>query len=207
MYFAAKRHIVLKYSFTNRRSSNQVSTNMGLLMTKLWQYFSNSEYKVIVVGLDNAGKTTILYHLLMDEVVHTSPTIGSNVEEITWRNIKFIMWDIGGQDSLRQSWATYYSNTNFVFMVIDSSDRERLSVAKDELYKMLNHEDLRKSSLLIYANKQDVKDCLTTTQISQTLNLKSIKDHAYHIQPCCALSGEGLHQGLEWVTSQIRGGR
>lgn len=201
MYFAAKRHIVLKYSF------NQVSTNMGLLMTKLWQYFSNSEYKVIVVGLDNAGKTTILYHLLMDEVVHTSPTIGSNVEEITWRNIKFIMWDIGGQDSLRQSWATYYSNTNFVFMVIDSSDRERLSVAKDELYKMLNHEDLRKSSLLIYANKQDVKDCLTTTQISQTLNLKSIKDHAYHIQPCCALSGEGLHQGLEWVTSQIRGGR
>ncbi|XP_063694919.1 ADP-ribosylation factor-like protein 5A [Bolinopsis microptera] len=180
---------------------------MGLLMTKLWQYFSNSEYKVIVVGLDNAGKTTILYHLLMDEVVHTSPTIGSNVEEITWRNIKFIMWDIGGQDSLRQSWATYYSNTNFVFMVIDSSDRERLSVAKDELYKMLNHEDLRKSSLLIYANKQDVKDCLTTTQISQTLNLKSIKDHAYHIQPCCALSGEGLHQGLEWVTSQIRGGR
>ena len=48
----------------------------------------------------------------MDEVVHTSPTIGSNVEEITWRNIKFIMWDIGGQDSLRQSWATYYSNTN-----------------------------------------------------------------------------------------------
>jgi len=207
LYFAAKRHIVLKYSFTNRRSSNQVSTNMGLLMTKLWQYFSNSEYKVIVVGLDNAGKTTILYHLLMDEVVHTSPTIGSNVEEITWRNIKFIMWDIGGQDSLRQSWATYYSNTNFVFMVIDSSDRERLSVAKDELYKMLNHEDLRKSSLLIYANKQDVKDCLTTTQISQTLNLKSIKDHAYHIQPCCALSGEGLHQGLEWVTSQIRGGR
>eukprot|EP00116_Pleurobrachia_bachei_P015537 sb/3475799/ len=75
--------------------------------------------------------------------------------------------------------------------VIDSSDTERLTIAKDELYKMLKHEDLKKSSLLIYANKQDIKDCMSSTQISQTLNLKSIKDHPYHIQPCCALSGEG----------------
>jgi len=63
------------------------------------------------VGLDNAGKTTILYQFLMNEVVHTSPTIGSNVEEVVWNNIHFIMWDLGGQESLRTSWNTYYSNT------------------------------------------------------------------------------------------------
>lgn len=64
-----------------------------------------------MVGLDNAGKTTILYQFLMNEVVHTSPTIGSNVEEVVWRNIHFIMWDLGGQQSLRAAWSTYYTNT------------------------------------------------------------------------------------------------
>ncbi|XP_010186153.1 PREDICTED: ADP-ribosylation factor-like protein 5B, partial [Mesitornis unicolor] len=69
------------------------------------------KHKVIIVGLDNAGKTTILYQFLMNEVVHTSPTIGSNVEEIVVKNTHFLMWDIGGQESLRSSWNTYYSNT------------------------------------------------------------------------------------------------
>lgn len=69
------------------------------------------EHKIVILGLDNAGKTTILYQFLMDEVVQTSPTIGSNVEEVTYKNIHFIMWDLGGQQSLRQSWSTYFTNT------------------------------------------------------------------------------------------------
>uniref|UniRef100_A0A3B4ETZ7 ADP ribosylation factor like GTPase 5B n=1 Tax=Pundamilia nyererei TaxID=303518 RepID=A0A3B4ETZ7_9CICH len=84
---------------------------MGLILAKLWSFFCNQEHKVIIVGLDNAGKTTILYQFLMNEVVHTSPTIGSNVEEIVVKNTHFLMWDIGGQESLRSSWNTYYSNT------------------------------------------------------------------------------------------------
>uniref|UniRef100_UPI00398F4D83 uncharacterized protein isoform X2 n=1 Tax=Pristiophorus japonicus TaxID=55135 RepID=UPI00398F4D83 len=70
-----------------------------------------TKHKVIIVGLDNAGKTTILYQFLMNEVVHTSPTIGSNVEEIVVKSAHFLMWDIGGQDSLRSSWNAYYTNT------------------------------------------------------------------------------------------------
>lgn len=104
---------------------------MGLLFSKLWSLFGNegiviyfikyyininyiyfiTEHKIVIVGLDNAGKTTILYQFLMNEVVHTSPTIGSNVEEVVWRNIHFIMWDLGGQQSLRAAWSTYYTNT------------------------------------------------------------------------------------------------
>uniref|UniRef100_A0A3Q3MMB3 ADP-ribosylation factor-like 5A n=1 Tax=Labrus bergylta TaxID=56723 RepID=A0A3Q3MMB3_9LABR len=162
------------------------------------------EHKVIIVGLDNAGKTTILYQFSMNEVVHTSPTIGSNVEEIVVNNTHFLMWDIGGQESLRSSWNTYYTNTEFVIVVVDSTDRERISVTKEELYRMLAHEDLRKAGLLIFANKQDVKGCMSVAEISQNLQLTSVKDHQWHIQACCALTGEGLCQGLEWMMSRLR---
>ncbi|KAL7881795.1 hypothetical protein AOLI_G00086430 [Acnodon oligacanthus] len=118
---------------------------MGIIFTKLWRLFNHQEHKVIIVGLDNAGKTTILYQFSMNEVVHTSPTIGSNVEEIVVNNTHFLMWDIGGQESLRSSWNTYYTNTEFVIVVVDSTDRERISVTREELYRMLAHEDLKKA--------------------------------------------------------------
>lgn len=92
----------------------------------------------------------------------------------------------------------------FVIVVVDSTDRERISVTKEELYKMLAHEDLKKAGLLIFANKQDVKECMTVAEISQFLKLTSIKDHQWHIQACCALTGEGLCQGLEWMMSRLK---
>ncbi|EHB17732.1 ADP-ribosylation factor-like protein 5A, partial [Heterocephalus glaber] len=165
------------------------------------------EHKVIIVGLDYAGKTTILYQFSTNEVVHTSPTIGSNVEEITINNTCFLMWDNRGQESLRSSWNTYYANTKFVIVVVDSTDRERISITREELYKMLAHEYLRKAGLLIFANKQDVKECITVAEISQFLKLTSIKDHQWHIQACCAywtLTAEGLCQGLEWMMSRLK---
>ncbi|XP_003739728.1 ADP-ribosylation factor-like protein 5B [Galendromus occidentalis] len=177
---------------------------MGLVWSKLWSLFSNEEHKVVIVGLNNAGKTTILYQFLMGEVVHTSPTIGSNVEEVVWKNIHFIMWDLGGQESLRATWNTYYTNAEFLIVVVDSTDRERLHLTKEELWKMLSHEDLTKASVLVYANKQDVKGCMSPTEISQQLNLTAIKKHRWQIQACCALTGEGLTQGLEWITAQLK---
>ncbi|XP_062297400.1 ADP-ribosylation factor-like protein 5B [Scomber scombrus] len=90
----------------------------------------------------------------------------------------------------------------FVILVVDSTDRERLAISKEELYRMLAHEDLRKAAVLIFANKQDMKDCMSAAEISKYLTLSSIKDHPWHIQSCCALTGEGLCQGLEWMTSR-----
>nr|XP_012134650.1 PREDICTED: ADP-ribosylation factor-like protein 5B isoform X3 [Megachile rotundata] len=153
---------------------------MGLLFAKLWSLFGNEEHKIVMVGLDNAGKTTILYQFLMNEVVHTSPTIGSNVEEVVWKNIHFIMWDL------------------------DSTDRERLGVIREELYSMLNHEELSKANVLVYANKQDLKGSMTAAEISRQLDLTSIKKHQWHIQSCCALTGEGLYQGLEWIVGRLK---
>ena len=164
----------------------------------------NEEHKIIIVGLDNAGKTTILYQFLMNEVVHTSPTIGSNVEEVVFKNIRFLMMDIGGQESLRSSWQTYFAHTEYVILVVDSTDRERLPITKQELFRMLQSEELRNASVLIFANKQDIKDAMTSAEISKQLSLTSIKDQAWHIQACCALTGEGLYQGLDWIASRIK---
>lgn len=126
-----------------------------------------SEVKVIIVGLDNAGKTTTLYkyastllgrasgiffsshgpracrRLLLNEVVVTAPTIGSNVEEVQFKNLKFVMWDLGGQESSRAAWATYYKQTNAIVMVIDSTDRERIGLVKGELDRMMQADSLK----------------------------------------------------------------
>lgn len=98
-------------------------------------FWTVTEHKIVIVGLDNAGKTTILYQFLMNEVVTTSPTIGSNVEEVVWKNIHFIMWDLGGQQSLRAAWSTYYSNTevssvpsNFNFLMILLNSKLKLAL-------------------------------------------------------------------------------
>lgn len=98
-------------------STNLVVPDQGhslinkLLNTRLNTTSCSLEHKIVMVGLDNAGKTTILYQFLMNEVVQTSPTIGSNVEEVIFRNIHFLVWDLGGQQSLRSAWSTYYTNT------------------------------------------------------------------------------------------------
>lgn len=145
---------------------------------------------------------TSVFSGLTNEVVHTCSTIGSNVEEIVLRKTHFLMWDLGGQEALRSTWDTYYSNAEFVILVIDSTDRNRLLTTREELYKMLAHEALQNASVLIFANKQDVKDSMTTAEISQFLTLSAIKDHPWHIQGCCALTGEGLPAGLQWMQAQ-----
>ncbi|KAL1921521.1 uncharacterized protein VTP21DRAFT_11237 [Calcarisporiella thermophila] len=179
---------------------------MGILFSRLWKkLFSKEEFKIVLVGLDNAGKTTVLYKLLLNEVVTTTPTIGSNVEEIVYKNIHFLMWDLGGQENLRSTWASYYVNTKAVIMVIDSTDQERLHLARSEFHKMIDHESLKNAVMLVFANKQDVKGALTAAQISEALNLTSLKDREcpWHIQACCGLTGEGLYEGLDWIVSQI----
>ncbi|KAM6913616.1 putative ADP-ribosylation factor-like protein 5C [Lycodopsis pacificus] len=176
---------------------------MGFILTKMMAVFGDREHKVIIVGLDNAGKTTILYQFLTKEAVHTSPTIGSNVEEIIVRKTHFLVWDIGGQESLRASWYSYYGNTEIVIVVVDSTDRERLTLTKEELHRMLAHEDLEKAAILILANKQDVNGSMTAAEISQCLTLESLSSHSWHVQACCALTGEGLPASLDWMKSRV----
>eukprot|EP00030_Apusomonadida_sp_AF-17_P001096 a179338_11.p1 GENE.a179338_11~~a179338_11.p1 ORF type:complete len:204 (-),score=52.34 a179338_11:121-705(-) len=178
---------------------------MGLLFAKLWKRLSKAEveHKIVMIGNANAGKTTTLYKLVLGEAIATAPTVGSNVEELTYKNVKFVVWDLGGQESLKRTWETYYSNTSAIILVIDSTDVEAMTSTRGELFSILHREDLRHASILIFANKQDVKGALPVPDIATQLNLTAIKDHPYHIQGSCALTGEGLFEGLDWVTQQI----
>ena len=103
---------------------------MGVLMSRMMAAFGDKEARILVLGLDNAGKTTILYRLQVGTVVSTIPTIGFNVETVTYKNIKFQVWDLGGQSSIRPYWRCYYPNTQAIVYVVDSSDVERVGTSK-----------------------------------------------------------------------------
>ncbi|CAL5224183.1 g6824 [Coccomyxa viridis] len=179
---------------------------MGQLFSSLMQYlFPNREYKIVMVGLDNAGKTTTLYRLHLGEAVVTQPTVGSNVECVQYKNLKFEVWDLGGQANLRPSWATYYRATDAVIVVIDSTDRARASIAKAELFTLLEHEHLQEAAILIMANKQDLKDAMNVKEMTDVLSLHSLKRHDWHIQATCAKTGEGLMDGMEWIAQRVKG--
>jgi len=117
---------------------------MGLAFSRVFQrLFSKKEMRILMVGLDAAGKTTILYKLKLGEIVTTIPTIGFNVESVEYKNIFFTVWDVGGQDKIRPLWRHYFANTQGLIFVVDSNDRDRTAEAKDELHRMLNEDELR----------------------------------------------------------------
>ncbi|KAK9828177.1 hypothetical protein WJX74_002064 [Apatococcus lobatus] len=180
---------------------------MGQLFSVFWNlWFPNKEYKIVMVGLDNAGKTTTLYRLHLGQAVSTNPTLGSNVEQVTYKNLKFEVWDLGGQANMRPSWVQYYKHTDAIIMVIDSTDRARISVVKNELASLLSHDHLKGAAILVMANKQDLKDAMPPAELSEALALPAIRSHDWHIQSSCALSGQGLSDGLEWISQHVRGG-
>ena len=140
---------------------------MGLAFSGLWQrMFCKGDRRILMVGLDAAGKTTILYKLKLGEIVTTIPTIGFNVETVEYKNISFTVWDVGGQDKIRPLWRHYYQNTQGLIFVVDSNDRDRVDDAKEELHRMLNEDELRDAVVLVFANKQDLPQAMPAAEVS-----------------------------------------
>jgi len=161
--------------------------------------------RILMVGLDAAGKTTILYKLKLGEIVTTIPTIGFNVETVDYRNINFTVWDVGGQDKIRPLWRHYFQNTQGLIFVVDSNDRERVQEAADELNKMLNEDELRDAVVLVFANKQDLPNAMSVAELTDKLQLHSIRNRKWYIQSTCATSGDGLYEGLDWLSNVLAG--
>ncbi|BFY99158.1 hypothetical protein BsWGS_02199 [Bradybaena similaris] len=162
------------------------------------------EMRVVTLGLDGAGKTSILFKLKQNEFIPTIPTIGFNVETVEYKNFKFTIWDVGGQHKIRPLWRHYYFNTQAVIYVVDSSNRERLDEAQSELVKLVQEKELKEASLLIFANKQDIDGCVTIEEITEQFGLlKLCCNRSWHLQACDGKSGQGLADGLEWLSRQM----
>merc|ERR1712070_666035 len=131
--------------------------NMGFSFSKMFDsLFGKKEMRILMVGLDAAGKTTVLYKLKLGEIVTTIPTIGFNVETVEYKNITFTVWDVGGQDKIRPLWRHYYTGTNGLIFVVDGNDHDRVDLAREELGNILMQDEMRDAVLLVFANKQDL---------------------------------------------------
>lgn len=176
---------------------------MGLLLSKLLDNFLGKQnVRIVMLGLDGAGKTTILYMLKQGEVITTIPTIGFNVETVEYKNISFTVWDIGGQKTIRQLWHHYFPNTSAVIFVVDASDVARIETVKEELHDIMRNIDLENAILLILANKQDLPFALNVTELAKQLELSNLKQ-TWHIQPTCATRGEGIYEGMERLRTML----
>jgi len=156
------------------------------------------ETRIVLLGLDASGKTTILYKLKLGEVVTTIPTIGFNVETLEYKNISFVSWDIGGQEKIRSLWTHYLQNSFAIVYVVDSTEEERFKEAADELHNIMNQTS---AHLLVLANKQDLPTAKSVADITDKLRLYDLKERKWYIQATCAVSGDGLFEGLDWLSS------
>merc|ERR1712216_226415 len=178
---------------------------MGILLSKIFgKLIGQKEVRILILGLDNAGKTTILYRLHQGEVVSTIPTIGFNVETVNYKNIKFQVWDLGGQTSIRPYWRCYFPNTQAVIYVVDSGDVDRISTSKQEFHAILEEEELKDALILVFANKQDLPGALDDAAVPEGLGLHNIKNRQWAIFKTSAIKGEGLFEGLEWLANMLK---
>ena len=166
-----------------------------------------AEGLLLVLGLDNSGKTTILKKLSDEDITHIMPTQGFNIKSLMRDGFKLNVWDIGGQKSIRPYWRNYYDQTDALIYVIDSADRRRMDEAGVELTQLLDEERLSHVPLLVMANKQDLLNALSEEEISVELGLNELRDRIWQILPCSAKTGDGLQEAMEWIVEQINTGK
>ena len=177
---------------------------MGSIFGKIWDFLSSKkEYRILMLGLDGAGKSTILYSLKLGEVLSCSvPTIGFNYETLEYKNVKFNIWDVGGQDKIRILWKHYFVNTRALIYVVDSSDNDRIDETREILHNLCVEEELNGVPVLVFANKQDMA-VVGSKQMRDRLGFMNLKGRDIRLQETCAITGTGLKEGLDWLVREL----
>uniref|UniRef100_A0A9L0JIS0 ARF GTPase 1 n=1 Tax=Equus asinus TaxID=9793 RepID=A0A9L0JIS0_EQUAS len=228
---------------------------MGNIFANLFKgLFGKKEMRILMVGLDAAGKTTILYKLKLGEIVTTIPTIGERLgcwgllgssraggltlamllQASMWRpwstrtsaslcgtwaartrsglcgattsrthKVRVGPWPVGEGRAVLGACTNACCPAGLIF-VVDSNDRERVNEAREELMRMLAEDELRDAVLLVFANKQDLPNAMNAAEITDKLGLHSLRHRNWYIQATCATSGDGLYEGLDWLSNQLR---
>ncbi|KAL9119676.1 MAG: hypothetical protein Q9187_003769 [Circinaria calcarea] len=165
----------------------------------------DKEMRILMLGLDNAGKTTIVKKIMNEDVNTVSPTLGFIIKTIDYDGYKLnILGDVGGQKTLRSYWRNYFEKTDALIWVVDATDRLRMEDCREELSGLLLEERLMGASLLVFSNKTDVGGCMTDDEIRKGLQLDSIKTHPWKIIQCSAITGFHLTDGLRWVVQDAK---
>ena len=166
---------------------------------------SDEKMKILVTGLDCSGKTTLLESLGLGELVISIPLIGFVVEEVKFKDIHFVSWDVGGCDKLRCVWKHIYKDVTHFVMVIDSIDYDRILEVRTEIEWFISREELQKVPVLLFANRQDLPNAMTTEYIIETLDLNTVlEDRIWTIMPSCTLKKTGLEEGFQWLLALSR---
>ena len=163
-------------------------------------------YKVTMLGLDDSGKTKILYLLKFNEDVLTLPTIGFNCEKINNPNWEkdISIWDVGGQEKLRPLWVHYFNNIKGLIWVYDISNKKRFEESKNELKKILNSPDMNnKLPILIFANKSDLNANENIIEDFIEGIKDYLKDRPYFITACSINNIESYKEGLDWLYNNL----
>ncbi|KAH8284384.1 hypothetical protein KR018_011117, partial [Drosophila ironensis] len=186
------------------------------------------EARILLLGLDNAGKTTILKQLASEDITtvrikkaanwlrsplahkirsappQVTPTAGFNIKSVAADGFKLNVWDIGGQWKIRPYWKNYFANTDVLIYVIDCTDRARLPEAGSELFEMLMDNRLKQVPVLIFANKQDMPDAMSASEVAEKMSLVQLQGRTWEIKACTATDGAGLKEGMDWVCKNMK---
>ncbi|KAI0480251.1 ARF/SAR superfamily [Xylariaceae sp. FL0804] len=164
----------------------------------------DKELRILMLGLDNAGKTTVVKKLMNEDVNTVSPTLGFIIKTIDYEGYKLNIWDVGGQKTLRSYWRNYFEKTDALIWVVDATDRPRIDDCREELHGLLQEERLAGAGLLVLANKTDVPGCMDEDEILGGLRLGAIRTHRWHVLRCSAMTGANLAGGLAWVVADAK---
>ncbi|CDW85096.1 adp-ribosylation factor [Stylonychia lemnae] len=181
---------------------------MGNWFTNVWDRLFNEkrEFKLVIIGLDAAGKTTILNKMRFDEYINSAPTIGVNTEDIQVKNINIKVFDLAGQEKMRNVWKYYYSSIEGIIFVLDSGDTQRIMEAKDEIQNLLTNDEAKQVPILIFANKQDLPNAIRGPEMTDMLGLVEYvnkKTPTVKVQESSAVQDRGLLEGFEWIVDRI----
>ena len=173
---------------------------MGQKISKYYDEYP--EKQIVLLGLDAVGKTTMLYKLNSKQIENVVPTIGFNLETTKYQSLKLFSWDLGAYRI--RVWKPYFEKSIGIIFVIDSADRDRIDQSKSKLDYLLANDNLKDCILLVFANKQDLNDAMTTKEIIEKLDLEKLNgQRKWMIQGTDATKGEGLKEGLEWMQKTI----
>ncbi|KAL6481715.1 hypothetical protein MHYP_G00097950 [Metynnis hypsauchen] len=167
---------------------------------------------LVMVGLDNAGKTATVRGIQGESPLDVAPTVGFSKVDLKQGKFEVTIFDLGGGKRIRGIWKNYYSESYGVVFVVDSSDVQRIQETRDTMAEVLRHPRIAGKPVLVLANKQDQDGALAEADIIESLSLEKLVNEnkcLCQIEPCSAVLGYGkkvdksIKNGLNWLLNNI----